>query len=90
MHAHTHTWIYINTHLLSIIYQVIRRAEGDIKVVSRKRNYYRKICKDTREKMKAIFNKHNTFCPPPVTLCFAAMLFDCTVHYSFDKAQKVT
>ena len=55
-------------------------------VVSRERNYYRKLCKGSRNTLKAIFSKDNVFCPPPTRLSFSAMSLDC----SFDMAQQVS
>ena len=69
--------------------QVIRQAEEHLRVVTRERDYYRQVCKDSRDLLKAIFSKDGTFYPPPATLNYAAMSLDCVVHYSFDMAQQV-
>ena len=53
------------------------------------RNYYRKLCKDTKETLKAIFERDGQYQPPPVTSSFTPMSLSVKVHYSFDMAQQV-
>ena len=60
-----------------------------IETVSRKRNYYRDLCNDTKEQIKSVFTTNGDFTLPPVTLSFAVMSLDTKVHYSFDMAQQV-
>ena len=82
--------LLLTTHSQFLSHYAIKRAEQHIFVVSQERDYYRELCKDCREKLKAIFCQDNVFCPPPTTLSFTAMSLDCKVHYSFDMAQQVS
>jgi len=69
--------------------KTIKSAEEHIKIVSRERNYKRKLCKDTKDEIKSIFTSDDQFKPPPVTSSFAAMSLSAKVHYSFDMAQQI-
>ncbi|XP_065917539.1 uncharacterized protein [Dysidea avara] len=69
--------------------QAIKTAERHLKIVKEECDYYKKQCKDSRTKIKALFMDGEEYRPTPVIMQSLPMSKSLTAHYNFDIAQQI-
>ena len=66
-----------------------RHLRSHLTAVSLERNYYRTICKTSKENVVAEYTTDGVFQPPPPGDLSRPISAGKTVHYNFDMAQQV-
>ena len=69
--------------------QALKEVERHLTAVSLERNYYRTICKTSKDNVVAEYTTDGVFQPPPPGDLSRPISAGKTVHYSFDMAQQV-